>query len=96
MNKKVFVSGCYDLLHSGHVEFFRQAAAYGDLYVGIGSDDTILKYKKWKIYFENKGTNDYCLVINNKAFSFATYGSVTSCLELLEYMFSKALEERKK
>ena len=45
MTKKVFVSGCYDLLHSGHVEFFRQAAAYGDLYVGIGSDDTILHYK---------------------------------------------------
>lgn len=42
---KVFVSGCYDLLHSGHVEFFRQAAEYGDLYVGIGSDATILKYK---------------------------------------------------
>lgn len=45
MTKKVFVSGCYDLLHSGHVEFFRQAAAYGDLYVGIGSDETILHYK---------------------------------------------------
>ena len=44
-NKKVFVSGCYDLLHSGHVEFFRQAAEYGDLYVGIGSDETILHYK---------------------------------------------------
>lgn len=44
-NKKVFVSGCYDLLHSGHVEFFRQAAAYGDLYVGIGSDETYLGYK---------------------------------------------------
>lgn len=43
--KKVFVSGCYDLLHSGHIEFFRQAAEYGDLYVGIGSDDTILHYK---------------------------------------------------
>lgn len=43
--KKVFVSGCYDLLHSGHVEFFRQAAQYGDLYVGIGSDQTILHYK---------------------------------------------------
>ncbi len=42
---KVFVSGCYDLLHSGHVEFFRQASQYGDLYVGIGSDATILKYK---------------------------------------------------
>ncbi|MCQ2084401.1 MAG: adenylyltransferase/cytidyltransferase family protein [Bacteroidaceae bacterium] len=45
MAKKVFVSGCYDLLHSGHVEFFRQASAYGDLYVGIGSDSTILHYK---------------------------------------------------
>lgn len=45
MTKKVFVSGCYDLLHSGHVEFFRQAAKYGDLYVGIGSDETILQYK---------------------------------------------------
>ena len=44
-NRKVFVSGCYDLLHSGHVEFFRQAAQYGDLYVGIGSDETILHYK---------------------------------------------------
>lgn len=43
--KKVFVSGCYDLLHSGHVEFFRQASAYGDLYVGIGSDATIQEYK---------------------------------------------------
>ena len=41
----MFVSGCYDLLHSGHVEFFRQAAEYGDLYVGIGSDETILHYK---------------------------------------------------
>ena len=49
--KKVFVSGCYDLLHSGHVEFFRQAAEYGDLYVGIGSDDTILKYKNHKTLY---------------------------------------------
>lgn len=45
MIKRVFVSGCYDLLHSGHIEFFRQAAQYGDLYVGIGSDATYLGYK---------------------------------------------------
>lgn len=42
MAKKVFVSGCYDLLHSGHVEFFQQASRYGDLYVGIGSDANYL------------------------------------------------------
>ena len=55
MAKKVFVSGCYDLLHSGHVEFFRQAAQYGDLYVGIGSDATILGYKHHKpVYSEQE------------------------------------------
>ena len=52
--KKVFVSGCYDLLHSGHVEFFRQAAQYGDLYVGIGSDETILHYKKHRTVYPER------------------------------------------
>ena len=54
MAKKVFVSGCYDLLHSGHVEFFRQAAEYGDLYVGIGSDATILEYKHHKTVYSEQ------------------------------------------
>lgn len=44
-NKTVFVSGCYDLLHSGHVAFFKEASQYGDLYVGIGSDATINELK---------------------------------------------------
>ena len=51
---KVFVSGCYDLLHSGHVEFFRQAAEYGDLYVGIGSDKTIEGYKHHKTVYSEQ------------------------------------------
>lgn len=54
MAKKVFVSGCYDLLHSGHVEFFRQASQYGDLYVGIGSDNTILYYKNHKTVYSEQ------------------------------------------
>ena len=49
--KKVFVSGCYDLLHSGRVEFFRQASQFGELYVGIGSDQTILGYKHHKTFY---------------------------------------------
>ena len=48
MSKKVFVSGCYDMLHSGHVAFFKEAATYGDLYVGIGSDATIRELKDRK------------------------------------------------
>ena len=45
MPKKVFVSGCFDLLHSGHVAFFQEAAKYGDLYVAIGSDRTVFDLK---------------------------------------------------
>jgi len=45
MNQKVFVSGSFDMLHSGHIEFFREAAQYGDLYVALGSDKTIFELK---------------------------------------------------
>jgi cytidyltransferase-like protein len=42
---KVFVSGCYDLLHSGHVAFFKEASQFGEVHVGIGSDRTIEELK---------------------------------------------------
>ena len=45
MKKKVFVSGCFDLLHSGHIAFFTEVSAYGDLYVALGSDKTIYELK---------------------------------------------------
>lgn len=53
--KKVFVSGCFDLLHSGHVAFFEEASQHGDLYVGIGSDRTIRMLKaKTTVYNEQE------------------------------------------
>lgn len=45
MSKKVFVSGCFDLLHSGHIAFFKEASQYGKLYVGLGSDNTVQELK---------------------------------------------------
>ena len=45
MSPKAFVSGSFDMLHSGHIEFFREAAQYGDLYVALGSDKTIYELK---------------------------------------------------
>ncbi|MDX9881759.1 MAG: adenylyltransferase/cytidyltransferase family protein [Prolixibacteraceae bacterium] len=50
-DKKVLVSGCYDLLHAGHVAFFKTAAQYGKLYVSVGQDDNILELKGKKPYF---------------------------------------------
>jgi cytidyltransferase-like protein len=45
MPKKVFVSGCFDLLHSGHIEFLQEAASFGELYVALGSDRTVYELK---------------------------------------------------
>ena len=53
-HKKVFVSGCYDMLHSGHVAFFKEASQFGDLYVGIGSDATIEELKHRKTVYSEK------------------------------------------
>lgn len=44
--KKVFVSGCFDILHAGHIEFFQQAKGLGDyLIVAFASDELLMKYK---------------------------------------------------
>ena len=44
-SKRVFVTGSFDILHSGHITFLKEAAKYGEVLVGIGSDESILKYK---------------------------------------------------
>jgi cytidyltransferase-like protein len=39
--KKVVVTGCYDWFHSGHVRFFEEVSALGDLYVVVGHDANV-------------------------------------------------------
>ena len=44
--KKVFVSGCYDIIHAGHVQFFTEARALGDhLTVCFASDEVLMAHK---------------------------------------------------
>lgn len=43
--KKVMVTGCFDLLHSGHVAFLKEAARLGELHVCIGSDENVHQLK---------------------------------------------------
>lgn len=42
---RVMVSGCFDVLHSGHIAFLEEAASYGDVYVSLGSDSTVMQLK---------------------------------------------------
>jgi cytidyltransferase-like protein len=54
-NKKVLVSGCYDLIHGGHIAFFKTASTYGDLYVSLGRDENLLNLKgKKPVFSENE------------------------------------------
>jgi len=53
-SKKVFVSGCYDLIHGGHIAFFKTAAAYGELYVSLGRDENLLFLKGKKPVFSEE------------------------------------------
>ncbi len=40
--KVVFTNGCFDLLHSGHVRYLREAKAAGDvLIIGLNSDRSV-------------------------------------------------------
>ena len=45
--KKVFISGCYDILHAGHIQFFKEARALGNhLTVCFASDKVLWEHKK--------------------------------------------------
>ena len=45
--KRVFVSGCYDIIHAGHLQFFEEARAFGDhLTVSFASEDVLWHHKQ--------------------------------------------------
>ena len=45
-NKKVYVGMCADLIHNGHVNILEKAREYGDITVGLLTDEAIISYKR--------------------------------------------------
>jgi rfaE bifunctional protein nucleotidyltransferase chain/domain len=44
--KVVFTNGCFDILHSGHIDLLRRARAFGDaLVVAINTDSSVARMK---------------------------------------------------
>ena len=44
--KIVFLNGCFDILHRGHVEYLAKAAAFGDVMViGLNTDASVKRLK---------------------------------------------------
>ena len=60
-NKKVYVALSADILHKGHINILKTAKLYGDVYVGLLTDEAIssyknipyLDYEKRKVVVEN-------------------------------------------
>ena len=45
--KRVFISGCYDIIHAGHIQFFEEARALGDhLTVSFASEEVLWHHKQ--------------------------------------------------
>ena len=44
-NKKVYVGLSADILHKGHINILKIANSYGDVYVGLLTDQAIASYK---------------------------------------------------
>jgi ethanolamine-phosphate cytidylyltransferase len=43
---RIYIDGCFDLIHSGHYNAIRQAKALGDILVmGVNSDEEVMKNK---------------------------------------------------
>jgi len=43
--KRIWVNGCFDILHEGHLNLLEYAASLGELYVGIDSDSRVKELK---------------------------------------------------
>jgi len=76
----VFVSGCYDLLHSGHVRFFEEAAELGNLYVSVGSDANVESLKKHSTMFPEDER-----VYMVRSIRFVTWSGVCTGMGMLDW-----------
>ena len=45
--KKIYACFCTDVIHEGHINVLKHAAGYGDVVVGILSDEAMVSYNRF-------------------------------------------------
>lgn len=71
--KVVFTNGCFDILHSGHVDYLNKAKALGDILIAaLNSDSSVKKIKGSKRPIIKEDERAF-LVANLKAVDFVTF-----------------------
>ena len=89
MNKIVIVTGGFDPLHEGHIEYFKAARELGDhLIVGINSDDWLAR-KKGKAFqswnTRNSIISNLKMVTQVVAFDDSDNNSIDAIMKTKEY-----------
>ena len=93
MNKKTAaVSGCFDLFHSGHVQFLKTAAEYGSLTVAVGSDNTVEQLKGRVPYYNEVQRLETVKACRYVAHAFIASGSGE--LDFMDDLFNSDLRDR--
>jgi cytidyltransferase-like protein len=76
----IFTSGSFDPLHSGHIALFEACARLGDLYVGIGNDGSVSRYKH--TVYQSQEERLYMV----KAIKYVTDASINTGDGFLDYI----------
>lgn len=79
---KVYTCFCTDVIHEGHLNILREAAKYGDVIVGILSDEAMIKYNR----FPTVTIDERCKIVEDT-------GLVAKVVIQKEIMYDKVIEE---
>ena len=61
--KKVYIAISADILHHGHINLIKKASEFGDLTVGVLTDEAIATYKRFPLL----SFKDRCFIVENIA-----------------------------
>ncbi len=90
-NKVVFTNGCFDILHSGHVDYLNKAKALGDvLVVAINSDESVSRIKGAKRPVLNQKERAF-VVDNLKAVDYVTFFDQDTPAEIIDFLIPDVL-----
>ena len=84
MNKSVYMCFSADVVHSGHINIIKKAAALGDLIIGVLSDEAVASFKRYPL-----------MPFNERKVLFENISGVKKVVEQKELSYKNILDELK-